>query len=73
MERKSQDLGLVVGANLKRLIKESKYRTQEAFAFEFGCEDRTLRRWLGKGLYNLKTIQEIADFLKISVFDILSE
>ena len=73
MEQKSQDLGLVVGANLKRLIKESKYRTQEAFAFEFGCEDRTLRRWLGKGLYNLKTIQEIADFLKISVFDILSE
>lgn len=73
MELKSQDLGLVVGANLKRLIKESKYRTQEAFAFEFGCEDRTLRRWLGKGLYNLKTIQEIADFLKISVFDILSE
>ena len=73
MELKSQDLGLVVGANLKRLIKESKYRTQEAFAFEFGCEDRTLRRWLSKGLYNLKTIQEIADFLKISVFDILSE
>lgn len=73
MELKSQDLGLVVGANLKRLIKESRYRTQEAFAFEFGCEDRTLRRWLGKGLYNLKTIQEIADFLKISVFDILSE
>lgn len=73
MELKSQDLGLVVGANLKRLIKESKYRTQEAFAFEFGCEDRTLRRWLGKGLYNLKTIQEIADFLKIGVFDILSE
>ncbi len=73
MELKSQDLGLVVGANLKRLIKESKYRTQEAFAFEFGCEDRTLRRWLGKGLYNLKIIQEIADFLKISVFDILSE
>lgn len=73
MELKSQDLGLVAGANLKRLIKESKYRTQEAFAFEFGCEDRTLRRWLGKGLYNLKTIQEIADFLKISVFDILSE
>lgn len=73
MELKSQDLGLVVGANLKRLIKESKYRTQEEFAYEFGCEDRTLRRWLGKGLYNLKTIQEIADFLKISVFDILSE
>ena len=73
MELKSQDLGLVVGANLKRLIKESKYRTQEEFAFVFGCEDRTLRRWINNGLYNLRTIQEIADFFKISVFDILSE
>ena len=73
VEHKYQDLGLVVAANLKRLIKESKYKTQEAFAFEFGCEERTLRRWLGKGLYNLKTIQEIADFLKVSVFEMLSE
>lgn len=73
MELKSQDLGLVVGANLKRLIKESKYRTQEEFAFQFGVDDRTVRRWIGKGVYDIRSIQQLADFFEIGVFDILSE
>ena len=73
MELKSQDLGLVVGANLKRLIKESKYRTQEEFAFQFGVDDRTVRRWIGKGVYDIRSIQQLADFVEIGVFDILSE
>ena len=73
MERKSQDLGLVVGANLKRLIKESKYKTQEEFAFEFGVDDRTVRRWIGKGVYDIRSIQQLAGFFEIGVFDILSE
>ncbi|MBR1676239.1 MAG: helix-turn-helix transcriptional regulator [Clostridia bacterium] len=73
MERNSQDLGLVVGANLKRLIKDSKYRTQEEFAFEFGVDDRTVRRWISKGVYDIRVIQQIAYFFEIDVFDILSE
>ena len=35
MEQNIKDLGLIAGANLKRLIKNSKYKTQEEFAFEF--------------------------------------
>mgnify|MGYP002523948170 CR=1 FL=1 len=72
MEQKRKDLGLVAGANLKRLIKESEYRTQESFAFEYGTEVRTVGRWVNKGIKNLDTIQQIADFFGIDALSILS-
>ena len=73
MEQKNKALGLVVGANLKRLIKESKYGTQEEFAFEFGADVRTVGRWINCGIDKLSTIIQIADFFEIDVFAILSE
>ena len=72
MERKYQDLGLVAGANLKRLIKEAGM-TQEDFAWEFGVDERTVRRWTGKGISNIYTMREIADFFGVDVLAILSE
>lgn len=72
MEQKRKDLGLVAGANLKRLIKESKYRTQEEFSFKFGPDVRTVGRWINKGIKNLDTVQEIADFFGIDALSILS-
>ena len=47
MEKKP--LSKVVGANLKREIRQSRYRTQENFAVEFGAETRTVNRWLNEG------------------------
>ena len=49
MEQNIKDLGFVAGANLKRLIKNSEYKTQEEFAFEFGTDVRTVGRWVNKG------------------------
>ena len=72
MEQKRKDLGLVAGANLRRLIKESKYGTQEEFAFEFGTDVRTVGRWVNKGIKNLDTIQQIADFFDVDGFAVLS-
>lgn len=72
MEQKYQDLGLVAGAKLKQLIKQSKYKTQEEFAFEFGADVRTIGRWINRGIDSLSTIQKIADFFGIAVSDILS-
>ena len=50
MEQKYQSLGLVAGANLKRLIKQSSYKTQEEFAYEFGTDVRTVGRWINHGI-----------------------
>lgn len=72
MEQKHQDLGLVAGANLKRLIKESEYGTQEEFAFAFNADVRTVGRWVNHGIRNIDTIQQIADFFSVDVFTILS-
>ena len=72
MEQNIKDLGLVAGANLKRLIKNSKYKTQEEFAFEFCTDVRTVGRWVNKGIKNLDTIQQIADFFGIDALAFFS-
>lgn len=66
-----QNLGLVVGENLKRLIKEN-FGTQEKFAFEFGADVRTVGRWINHGIDKLSTIIQIANFFDVDVFAILS-
>ena len=72
MEQNIKDLGLVAGANLKRLIKNSKYKTQEEFAFEFCTDVRTVGRWVNKGIKNLDTIQQIAAFFGIDALAFFS-
>lgn len=72
MERKTKDLGLIAGANLKRLIKNSKYKTQEEFAFAFGTDVRTVGRWVNKGIKNLDTLHMIADFFNIDALAFFS-
>ena len=72
MEHIYQAPALLAGANLKRLIKNSKYRTQEEFAFEFGTDVRTVGRWVNKGIKNLDTIQQIADFFVIDALAFFS-
>lgn len=72
MEQKNQALCLVAGAKLKQLIKQSKYKTQEEFAFEFGIDVRTIGRWINRGIDSLSTIEQIAEFFGVAVSDILS-
>lgn len=72
MKQTKMDLNLVVGANLKRAIKESKWKTQARFAEAFGAEDRTVGRWCNQGIDKLSLIQQIADFLEIDVLTLLS-
>ena len=54
MREKRKPLSKIAGERLKRLIKESKYQTQEEFAFAFGAETRTLIRWLNQGVYLIR-------------------
>ena len=56
-----------VGENLKRLIKESEYRTQERFAEAVFAEPRTVRRWLKNGIDSISTVAMIAEVLDVDV------
>ena len=72
MKQTNIDLGKIVGANLKRAIKESTWKTQEKFSEAFGAEVRTVGRWCNQGIDKLSLVQQIADFLEIDVFALLS-
>lgn len=71
MREKSKPLSKIAGERLKRLIKESKYQTQEEFAFAFGAETRTLSRWLNQGVRNIDTLEQLADFLSVDILELL--
>lgn len=71
MREKSKPLSKIAGERLKRLIKESKYQTQEEFAFAFGAETRTLSRWLNQGVRNIDTLEQLADFLSVNILELL--
>ena len=70
MEQKA-DLGLVAGANLRWLIKQSQFATQEQFAYEFGTDVRTVSRWINRGVKNLDTLQQLADFFGVDALSLL--
>ena len=71
MREKSEPLSKIAGERLKRLIKESKYQTQEEFAFAFGAETRTLSRRLNQGVRNIDTLEQLADFLSVNILELL--
>ena len=60
-----------VGANLKRLIKESEYHTQDAFAEACYTDARVVRRWIKDGIKNIDTINQVARTLNVDVMDLL--
>lgn len=66
-------LSQIAGNNVKKIIKESVYKTQDEFAYFFGAETRTVSRWLNGGIKNLDTLQEIAEFLDVDVLSLLKE
>ena len=56
-----------IGANLKRLIQESKYHTQEAFAEAYNADVRTVRRWIKEGINDIYTVEYVAETLEVDV------
>ena len=60
-----------VGTNLKRLIKESKFHTQEAFAEACYTDARVVRRWIKDGIKNIDTINFVATTLNVDVMALL--
>ena len=63
-----------LGAILKRLIKESSYKTQENFAYDgMFVDPKTVRNWVAGKLDSIETLCDIARHLDVDVMTILSE
>lgn len=73
MEHHYKPLSKIAGENLKRLIKQTRYKTQEEFAFAFGAETRTLSRWLNQGIKDIDTLEQLADFISVNIVDLLKQ
>lgn len=71
MKQQSNCLSKTAGANIKQLIKNSQYKTQEEFAYQFGTDVRTVSRWVNQGIDSIDTISQIADFFDVTVESIL--
>lgn len=56
------------GEKLRMLIKEN-YGTQEEFAFQYGIDVRTVRRYLSQGIRNLELLHELAIHFNIQLTD----
>jgi len=54
------NIQLLAGKKLKKLIKEY-YTSQEEFAFDFGCDVRTINRYINNGINKIDIIQEFAE------------
>ena len=72
-KRSEKTINQIIGANLKRLIKKSKYRTQENFSFEFGIELRTLSRWLNGSISDIGDIIYMANALGVDFRSLFEE
>lgn len=48
-----------MGQKLKYLIK-SYGKTQEEFAYEFGCDPKTIRNWIRNGVDSITTVKQLA-------------
>ena len=60
-----------VGKNLKIIIKNSKFKTQERFALEgMHVDSVTVRRWIAHGIRDINTIYEISQILDIKMEDL---
>lgn len=60
------------GVILRRLINDN-YSTQEEFALDFGCELRTVSRYINEGISKVSTIKELAIFFDIPIKDFFPE
>ena len=60
------------GKNLKNLIKNSEYKTQERFAVEgIHVDPVTVRRWIAYGIKDINLISEIADIFGVDFKELL--
>ena len=72
MEEKLR-LNKIVGMNLKRIIRQSRYRTQEEFSYVFGTPLRNVSRWVNQGVKSINVAQEIANVLELDVVNLFIE
>lgn len=74
MGERNRSISERVGKNLKKLIKESKFKTQDRFAKDgIHVDPVTVRRWIAHGVRDVNTIEEISQILEVDIKELLKK
>lgn len=60
-----------LGSVIKRLIKQSEFRTQEEFAKKMNVELRTVSRWVNGQIDSLTILYDVCSTLNVNVSDVI--
>lgn len=60
------------GLKLKKLINEN-YSSQEEFAFEYGCDVRTVSRYVNQGIEKIGIVQDLAMYFGVDFMNFFIE
>ncbi len=63
---------LKAGRKLRELIARD-FDSQEDFAFEYGCDVRTISRYVNQGIEKVGVIQELAMYFNIDFMDFFKD
>lgn len=72
MTQQNLSIAQKAGKNLKNLIKNSKFKTQDAFANDgMHVDPVTVRRWIHSGIKDVNTLEEIAKIFDIDFMELI--
>ncbi|MBQ8428861.1 MAG: helix-turn-helix transcriptional regulator [Clostridia bacterium] len=63
---------LKAGRKLRELISRD-FDSQEDFAFEYGCDVRTISRYVNQGIEKVGVIQELAMYFNVDFMDFFKD
>lgn len=63
---------LKAGKKLRELIAHD-FDSQEDFAFEYGCDVRTISRYVNQGIEKVGVIQELAMYFNVDFMDFFKD
>lgn len=63
---------LKAGRKLRELIARD-FDSQEDFAFEYGCDVRTISRYVNQGIEKVGVIQELAMYFNVDFMDFFKD
>lgn len=63
---------LKAGKKLRELIARD-FDSQEDFAFEYGCDVRTISRYVNQGIEKIGVIQELAMYFNVNFLDFFND
>ena len=65
-----ESYSIIAGKALKKILNNNKI-SQQDFAFDYGCDVRTVSRYINNGITKIQDIEDIAYYFSMDFLDFL--